>query len=104
MLEIGLDKTESSKKIGYLCKKSYFIIRNNSKNFFEGYYFKEIINKENNENQEKKTKIKIDTPIEQRDRAQLTKKLKGDEEKKNFRKFDEKVNEINNIYDLVEEI
>ena len=56
------------------------LIRNNSKNFFEWYYSKEIINKENNESQEKKTKR--DSLIEQRDRAQLTKILKGYEEEK----------------------
>ena len=108
----GLDKSLASKqKIEFLCKNSIFYIKNQKGKFFKGKYFEESEDKENKENKVlKEKKIKMYTLLELRDRAQLTKKVKreGDEEESkildNYKKFVERVSEINNIYDLVEDL
>ena len=67
-----------------MCKKSIFRIRNEGK-FFEGIYYEENEkeDKKNKNNQKvKEIKIKMYQLIELRDRAQLTKKVKNDEEEK----------------------
>ena len=96
----GYNKSETSKiKIDLICKKSKFTLKNIKGKFFEGEYY--------NEKNEWK-KIKKDKLLEFRDRAQLTKKVKNDAEEskilENFRKFVEKVSEINNIHDALKEI
>ena len=106
-----LDKSQASKKtIELLCKESIFRIRNEGK-FFEGIYYEDIEkeDKKNKNNQKgKEIKIKMYQLIELRDRAQLTKKVKNDEEEKkmieNYKKFVERVSEINNICSLVKKI
>ena len=108
---IFLDKSQTSKKkIELICKNSEFRIKNEGI-FFEGIYFDE----------DTKKKIKMDSLLELRDRALLTKNVKKvnvddkeneakDKDKKDkiledhYRKFVERVGEIDNIYDLVEDI
>jgi len=116
LFESGYDKSEASKqKILLICKKSKFILANIKGKFFEGEYYDE------NNTKGPIIKIKKDELLELRDRAQLTKNVKNEEEEnkieskneninkelnnlQNFRKFVEKISEINNIYDKLKEI
>lgn len=62
----GYDKSETSKmKIGLICRKSKFILKNIKGKFFEGEYYNE---------KDECIKIKKEKLLEFRDRAQLTKK------------------------------
>ena len=112
LFEIGYDKSGTSKQtILLICKKSKFVLRNIKGKFFKGEYY--------DDKNEKNPiiKLKRDKLLELRDRAQLTKNLKIDEDENknedknndlnnldNFRKFVEKTSEINNIYDKLKEI
>ena len=96
----GYDKSETSKmKIGLICRKSKFILKNIKGKFFEGEYYNE---------KDECIKIKKEKLLEFRDRAQLTKKVKNDDEElknlENYKKFVERVSEINNIHDVLKEI
>ena len=105
------DKSEASKqKIALICKNSIFILKNVKNKFFNGNY-----NDDSNEDKGRKdkkknveNKIDMDSLLELRDRAQLTKKVKGDEEEKknleNNKNFIQKVSEICNIHDLLNQI
>ena len=100
LFDAGYDKSGASKqKIGLICQKSEFTLKNIKGEFFKGQYY---------ENEKKVIKIKKDKLIELRDRAQLTKKLNTDENEKinldNYKKFVERVSEINNINDILKEI
>jgi len=99
LFSYGLDKSEASKqKISLICQNSTFILKNKKNKFFEGKYYDDS----------KEIKIDMDSLLELRDRAQLTKKVKGDEEEKkileNNKIFIEKVSEICNIHDLMNQI
>ena len=104
----GFDKSEySKKKIELICKKSTFTLKNEKKKKnFEGFYYEE----KNNEDEIKMIKKQIDlnTLLDLRDRAQLTRKVTGDEKEKqdldNFKKFIERVSEIYNLYDVLEDL
>ena len=107
----GLDKSEASKqKIALICHKSIFILKNVKNEFFKGNYYDD--SNEEKESKDKKKikekKIDMDSLLELRDRAQLTKKVKGDEEEKkileNNKFFIEKVSEICKIHDLLYQI
>ena len=111
LFSYGLDKSEASKqKIALICHKSIFVLKNVKNQFFDGKYYDD--SNEDKENKDKKknieNKIDMDSLLELRDRAQLTKKVKGDEEEKkileNNRIFIEKVSEICNIHDLLNQI
>jgi len=107
----GLDKSEASKqKISLICHKSIFILKNVKNEFFNGKYYDD--SNEDKENKDKKkiieNKIDMDSLLELRDRAQLTKKVKGDEEEKKILKnnkiFIKRVSEICNIHDFLHQI
>ena len=102
--DIGLDKSQASKKkIELICKKSLFKIGNEGA-FYKGTYYRKKNDKEN----EKKYKIKRDILLELRDRAQLTKNVTRDEKEKgllkNYKKFVDIVSQINDIYYLVKDL
>ena len=104
-VDYGFDKSEASKKIiSFICEKSIFTLTNIKDKFFKGIYYGNIENKKNkNENE-----INLDALLELRDRAQLTKKVTGDNEElktlENNKKFIQKVSEIYNISELLEDI
>ena len=107
----GLDIPEDSKqKIALICHKSRFILKNVKNEFFNGYYCN-IFNEEKESKYKKKNienKINMDSLLELRDSAQLTKKVKCDKEEnkilENNKIFIEKVSEICNIHDLLYQI
>ena len=99
LISFGFDKSEASKqKISLICHKSTFILKNVKNEFFKGKYY----------DNSKENKIDMDSLLELRDRAQLTKKVKGDEEEKklleNNKSFIKKVSQICNIHDLLYQI
>ena len=104
LVDYGFDKSKASKRIiSFICQKSTFTLTNLKDHFFKGIYYENTENKKNkNENE-----INMDSLLELRDRAQLTKKVKGDEEElktlENNKKFIQKVSEIYNISELLED-
>ena len=107
LVDYGLDKSEASKKkILLLCTESEFILTNIKDKFFNANYY-EIIEEKGKKNKVKMP-IKIENLFELRDRAQLSKKLTGDEKElqilENNKRFIEKFMEINKIYGLLKEI
>ena len=76
-----LDKSEASRqKIESILQKSIFILSSEKNKFFEGKYF------ELDNTQQKETNIDIDQLLQLRDRAQLAKKITGDENEKKIMK------------------
>ena len=107
LIDYGLDRSEASKKkISLICKNSIFILTNIKNNFFKGIYYEEEDNK--GQKKETQTEITMDSLLELRDRVQLTKKVTGDEQEtellEKYKQFIERVSEIYNIYDLVQDI
>ena len=95
LFSYGFDIIEASKqKIPLICHKSTFILKNVKNEFFNGKYY----------DYSKEIKIDLDSLLELRDKVQLTKKIKSEDEKKNNKIFIEKVSEICNIYDLLNKI
>ena len=101
LFEYCFDKSKFTKRIiGLICKKSKFIFRNIKGKFFKGEYYDDVNIKH------KVIKIEQNNLLELRDSIQLTKE-NNDEELKNlesYKKFIERVSEIDNIYDLLKQI
>ena len=107
LFESRLDKSAASRQmIESILKSSKFILKSSkSESFFGEYYEKSISKKEGEEEKETETisknGIKIDDLLELRDRAQLAKKLTGDENIKDIMKkskqFIQFASEINTI-------
>jgi hypothetical protein len=109
LVDYGLDKSEASKKkIELICEKSEFILSNIKEAFFKAKYYEKITDKEDKKEKVIAQELTFDNLLELRDRVQLTKKVTGDEKElqilENNRQFIEKVSEIYNIYDLLEDI
>ena len=108
LAQMNYDKSGSSKiKIISICENSEFILKNEKKKFFKGFYYEKkdgVVDGEHNNKQ----KISIYMLKELRDHAQLTKKLSNDKEEnknyENFSKFADYANIIFKIYDLIKEI
>ena len=106
LFESRLDKSAASRQmIESILKSSKFILKSSkSESFFGEYYEKSISKKEGEEAETEtisKNGIKIDDLLELRDRAQLAKKLTGDENIKDIMKkskqFIQFASEINTI-------
>ena len=102
LIDYGLDKSEASKKkIALICKNSNFLLTNIKKQFFKGTYNDD----EETKDQKKETVITMDILLDLRDRVQLTKKVTGDEKEtellEKYKKFIERVSEINNFFAIL---
>ena len=97
-----IDKLEISiKKSIFICKNSIFLLTNIKDKFFEGMYYEE--EEINNQKKKRETEITIDNLLELGERVRLiNKKVSGDDQKN--KRFIEIVNEIYNIYGLIQDI